>query len=47
VSGGAGNAASGYGSSISGGALLTQPAVDGWAAGSSEPNAVVGNFESP
>jgi hypothetical protein len=47
VSGGESNTASGVFASISGGDVLTQPATGGWAAGSYEPNTVVGNFESP
>jgi hypothetical protein len=47
VSGGEFNTASGIASSVSGGGRLTQPAGNGWAAGSIEPNTVVGNFESP
>ncbi len=47
VSGGALNTASGLYASVSGGNSLTQPADNGWAAGSVEPNAIVGNFESP
>ena len=47
VAGGLSNVASGTDSSISGGAVLTQPAQWGWAAGSVTGNVVVGNFESP
>ena len=48
VSGGVNNVASGDGSSISGGAALTQPVADGWAAGSVTPgNTINGDFESP
>jgi len=48
VSGGASNQVGGGDASISGGAGLSQPANNGWAAGSVEPgNTVVGDFESP
>jgi hypothetical protein len=48
VSGGLDNTASGQLSSVSGGGYLSQPAQDGWAAGSAEPgNVFVGDFESP
>jgi hypothetical protein len=48
VSGGSSNSASGSDASVSGGTGLSQPATNGWAAGSVEPaNTVVGNFESP
>jgi hypothetical protein len=47
VSGGVNNTASANGASVSGGELLPQPSQDGWAAGSDEPDTVVGNFESP
>ena len=47
VPGGAFNTASGHASSISGGYLLTQPEVDGWAAGSRGGTVYVGDFESP
>jgi len=48
VSGGELNQANGTDSSISGGKELSQPASDGWAAGSLlTGNVVVGDFESP
>jgi len=48
VSGGSHNTVSGAYASVSGGTSLTQPATDGWAAGSLAPgNVIVGDFESP
>jgi hypothetical protein len=48
VSGGEDNTASGPNASISGGFNLTQPAGNGWAAGTATPgNTINGDFESP